>query len=236
MKTHTSWVDLILSHFNEQQHFILVADPDGILQEESIVTALKQRGYEILEYEDPMVARYLYEKEWRPRLQTNGKLLLRSSEPSTQIFPYDWKSQSQTISLKLADLFPHLSYPVLSRLPHSYLPALLEPAQRIRQPQGDQDTRRFVLKYALEFVPEAIVSYAGLIHHLILLYVRHPSSPQELLNTAASDTAWLHYPPVLFAGKTRFFNYLQQEWNSYVQSGECSIPFYDVALQRKAKG
>ena len=143
-----AWVNLILSHFEEGQKFILVSDPDGILTEESVLTALRQRGYEILDYEDPMVARYLYEKEWRLHLRTNGKLLLRSSEPGTQIFPYDWKSQAQMVSLKLADLFPHLSYPVLSRLPHSYLPALSEASRRLRQPQGDFDTRRFVLKYS----------------------------------------------------------------------------------------
>ena len=231
MQTHTSWINLILSHFEDGLKFILVSDPDGILTEESVLTALRQRGYEILDYEDPMVARYLYEKEWRARLRISGKLLLRSPEPSTQIFPYDWKSQAQTVSLKLADLFPHLSYPVLSRLPHSYLPALLEPAQRLRQAQGDQDTRRLVLKYALEFVPEAIVSYAGLIHNLIILYVRHPSIPQELLNTAASDTAWLNYPAVLFAGKTQFFNYLQQEWDGYVRLGKSLIPFEDIVVR-----
>jgi len=256
-KQNTSWVNLILSHFEEGQKFILVADPDGILTEESVLTALRQQGYEMLDYEDPMVARYLYEKEWRlglsseayrnQSLRTNGKLLLRSSKPDVQIFPYDWQQvfgwesrgflkekgdkQAQTVSLKLADLFPYLSYPVLSRMPHSYIPFLLAPAKRLRQPQGDIDTRRFVLKYALEFAPEAIVSLSGLIHNLILLYVRHPSIPQELLDTAASDTAWLNYPPVLFAGKNRFFNYLQQEWDSYVKSGNPSIPFEDIAVR-----
>jgi len=226
-----AWVNLILSHFDEKQQFILVADPDGILQEESVLIALKKRGYEIMDYEDPMVARYLYESEWRQRLRKKEKLLLRSIKANIQIFPYDWKLQAQTVSLKLTDLFPYLSYPVLSQLPHSYLPSLLKPSQKLRQSQGDQDTRRFVLKYAMEFVPEAIVSYTGLIHSLIILYIRYPSIPQELLETAASDTAWLNYPPDLFEGKTKFFSYLQQEWDNYVRTGKSSIPFEDITVR-----
>ena len=229
MQTH--WVNLILSHFDKSQRFILVADPDGVLQEESVLTALGQRGYEITEYEDPIVARYLYEKEWRFRLRSGEKLLLRSSEVSTQVFPHDWLSQAQTVSLRLADLCPHLSYPVLRRLPRSYLPALVAPMKRLRRSLGDQETRRFVLKYALEFTPEAIVSMAGLIHHFILLYVRHPSIPQELLDTAASDLLWLADSADVFAGKVPFFMYLQREWERYVQSEASSIPFEDMAVR-----
>jgi hypothetical protein len=253
----TDWVNRILSHFDDSQRFILVTDADGLLGEESVLREIAERGYELIEYQDAVLARYLYEQQWRSRLRRGEKLMLYSPDPSRssrmtlsrpQIFPYDWLSQAQTVSLKLTDILPNLSYPVLLRLPRSYLPALLEPSQHLYQPLGDEETRRFVLKYALEFAPEAIVSTAGLIHQLILLYVRHPSIPEELLESVASDPslrsracpecnegmtllARLGQPDILFAGKAPFFNYLQGEWERYVESGESEVPFEDVAVR-----
>ena len=227
----SDWTHLILSHLNKNDPLVLVADPDSLLQEESVQRALRERGYESMEYEDAMVARYLYEKTWRARLKSGGKLLVLLSSDDFRAFPYDWLSRAQRVSLKLTTLFPNLSYPVLRGIPQSYLPPLVAPSQALRRPLGDNETRRFVLKHALEFAPEAIVSTGGLIHQLILVYLQHPSIPDDLLSAAGNQLDWLEPPKILFAGRTQFFNYLQRAWEDFIKTGESSVPFESVPIR-----
>jgi hypothetical protein len=57
-----SWRDEILAEFPPSVYRLtLVADPDELLAEEGVAAALGKRGYEMLNYEDPIAFRYAYE-------------------------------------------------------------------------------------------------------------------------------------------------------------------------------
>ena len=43
----------------------LVADPDGLLGEEKLALALRQRGFDLIEFTDAVAFRYAYESNYR---------------------------------------------------------------------------------------------------------------------------------------------------------------------------
>jgi hypothetical protein len=50
-----TWRDQILREFPpEIARLTLVADPDGLLIEESLVTGLRERGFDLITFDDPM--------------------------------------------------------------------------------------------------------------------------------------------------------------------------------------
>jgi hypothetical protein len=106
------WRQKVLENFNLEMHkLILVADPDGILKEESILGYLNSNDFEVLEYSDPVAFRYIYETEFREN--KSRKLLVQVLGKNLKVLPYDVLQKGVSITLSLADFFPKLSYPVL---------------------------------------------------------------------------------------------------------------------------
>jgi len=64
------WVERLTSHFPlDGSPLYVVSDPDGLLSASHLRSALLERGLEIVAYDDPVIFRYLFEAELRPRLQ-----------------------------------------------------------------------------------------------------------------------------------------------------------------------
>lgn len=64
-----NWRSKVLEHFQAPfEHLYLVSDPDQILQDEEIVAYLQAQGLELLDFQDRAYFRYLYELEYRPKL------------------------------------------------------------------------------------------------------------------------------------------------------------------------
>lgn len=99
------WVQRVLEKFNLEMHrLILVADPDGILKEESILGYLTGQGFEILEYNDPEAFRYVYEAEFRE--QKSRKLIIQVLGKSLNVLPYDVLNSGVPVTLSLAVFSP----------------------------------------------------------------------------------------------------------------------------------
>jgi hypothetical protein len=63
-----SWRDFLLQAFAPHTtRLTLVADPDGLLLEEGILQGLQERGYALLNFDDPVAFRYTYEVTYRTR-------------------------------------------------------------------------------------------------------------------------------------------------------------------------
>jgi hypothetical protein len=61
-----NWRDYILQHFQELLHRLtLVADPDGLLLEEEILAAIREKGFDLLPFEDHVAFRFAYESRYR---------------------------------------------------------------------------------------------------------------------------------------------------------------------------
>ena len=61
-----NWRDHILKHFQPNiSRLTLVADPDGLLTEEGMLSAIRERGFDLIPFDDPIAFRFAYESQYR---------------------------------------------------------------------------------------------------------------------------------------------------------------------------
>jgi len=155
-----SWRSQILREFTPKvSRLTLVADPDGLLLEEGVLAGIRERGFELIPFEDHVAFRYAYESKFRSRWdqgeQTDLVVVLRSAESDLGCLPYDLLQAGRKLSFNLGEIFPDLSYPIVTALDRGDLDALYE-AQKRHAPGvlGDNATKEFVLRHVFEIAPE----------------------------------------------------------------------------------
>lgn len=83
----------ILSNFTPQvAKLTLVADPDGLLLEEKVLEGIRKRGFELIQFEDHVAFRYIYESKFRSRWdrgEETDSVVLRLASPDLGALPYD---------------------------------------------------------------------------------------------------------------------------------------------------
>jgi len=63
-----SWRDQVLKAFTPQvSRLTLAADPDGLLLEEGVLTGVRERGFDLIPFDDHIAFRYAYESKYRAR-------------------------------------------------------------------------------------------------------------------------------------------------------------------------
>jgi len=168
-----SWRDQVLKEFTPQvARLTLVADPDGLLLEEGILHGIRERGFELIPFEDHVTFRYAYESKFRSRWD-NGEhtdlvVVLRSPSSDLYSLPYDLLQAGRRLSFNLGDLFPNLSYPVVAALDAQDLDALFR-AQIQHTPgnMGDNATKEFALRHVFGIAPELINQPSDLLRVLL---------------------------------------------------------------------
>ena len=105
------WREHILAFFREPLPSLsLVSDADGLLKDERIYAALNKRSVEIVEEQDPIAFRYLYELKYREAVAAgNIRLVVRTGHDSFLGIPYDLLRLGRRLTFRLADLFPRLN-------------------------------------------------------------------------------------------------------------------------------
>lgn len=169
-----NWQDSILDEFTPGiSPVIVVSDPDGLLRNESVLAALRHRGFALLPFEDPIAFRYAYEAHFRPLLQAPdfAGLVVYMGAPSTalDVLPYDILARARRVSLSLAVLFPRLHHAVLCTLAPDDWDALhlVESRSAATEVLGELATKDFVLRHVFDFQPELLSSPAALLAALL---------------------------------------------------------------------
>jgi hypothetical protein len=219
-----SWRDSILDAFVPQvSKLTLVADPDSLLTEEKLALALRERGFELIEFDDPVAFRYAYESGYRVRwdqgVQTDLVVILRLQDAELERLPYDLLQAGRTLSFNLGELFPRLSYPVIETLDRSLLDALYaaQASAKPDDPLGDNATRDFILRHLFGVAAELIGNEVDLLRALLRLHygqrVLSATLAQrliQLLETRADFSSW----PLaeIVPDAEAFFAFLQERW------------------------
>jgi hypothetical protein len=177
-----NWRDHILNEFTPQlSRLTLVADPDGLVLEEGVLTGIRERGFELIPFEDHIAFRYAYESKFRSKWdlgkQTDLVVVLRSAEDDLNSLPYDLLQAGRKLFFSIGELFPNLSYPIVSALDKGYLDELYQ-AQKEYNPDrlGDNATKNFILRHVFEIAPETIKNPSRLLMGLL----RRHFSGQEI--------------------------------------------------------
>lgn len=219
----SSWRDQILKEFTPKvARLTLVADPDGLLLEEGILEGVRERGFELIPFEDHIAFRYAYESKFRSRWDrgehTDLVVVLRSQASDLSGLPYDLLQAGRRLSFNLGDIFPNLSYPVVTALDRGDLDALYEAQKRHAPGQlGDNATKEFVLRHVFQIAPELVKQPSDLLRVLLRRHYRGQRIPADLdgrfiqllrQNNVFDD--WLL--ETLVADREAFFAFLQERW------------------------
>ena len=218
-----SWRDQILCEFTPRVHRLtLVADPDGLLLEEGVLEGIRDRGFELIPFEDHVAFRYAYESKFRSRWDrgehTDLVVVLHSGFKELSSLPYDLLQTGRKLSFTLGELFPNLSYPVITTLDRGDLDSLYQ-AQITHVPDriGDNATKEFVLRHVFEIAPELIKQPSDLLRVLLRRHYRKQRIPtildERFIQVLRQNGLFKDWPlETIVPDREAFFAFLQERW------------------------
>ncbi len=235
------WRKNILKHFKPKiSRLTLVADPDGLLTEEGMVTAIRDRGFDLIPFDDSIAFRFAYESQYRSQwdqgLKTDLVVVLRSTEHQLDKLPYDLFKAGRPLTFAIHQLFPKLNYPVIAGLDREFLDAI-EAAYQDHDGSTltERETKEFVLMHCFSIVPKLIKSPVDLLKVLLSIHSRQVRVPDllvsHLLESLAHDNHFATWPlEDIIANREGFLRFLQDEWQLYLDAqsnppGNCRVPF-----------
>ena len=223
----STWRDDILNDFVPNvSKLTLVADPDYLLTEEKLALELRGRGFELIEFNDPVEFRYAYESKYRS-LWDKGKhidlvVILRSQNAGLDSLPYDLLRAGRELSFNLGDLFPNLSYPVIEKLDRSLLDALFDAQRQSRLGRmGDNATKDFILRHVFGIAVELIANDVELLRALLRLHYEKVQIPRmltdRLIRVLKTHDGFENWPLAeIVADDDAFFTFLQERWPGFL--------------------
>lgn len=222
-----NWRAHILQEFTPQMApLTLVADPDGLLIEEGVLQGIRDRGFEVIPFDDHIAFRYVYESTFRARWDrgedTERAVILRTASSDLSSLPYDLLQAGRQLSFTLGNLFPTLSYPVVATLDRSDLDALYRAQQHQSSGAlGDNASKDFILRHVFEIAPELMKQPADLLYVLLRRHYRSQRIPPmlderflQLLRQRSTFDDW----PLerIVSDRQAFLAFLQERWPAFL--------------------
>ena len=223
-----SWRDRILNEFTPRvAKLTLVADPDGLLLEERLLETIRDRGFELIPFEDHAAFRFAYESKFRSRWDrgeaTDLVVVLRSEDGDLKNLPYDLLKIGRQLSFNLGELFPNLSYPVVASLDTGDLDAL-DKAQREFPPSisGDNATKDFILQHVFGMTPSLVDTPVRLLSDLLQHHHRGQTLPSSLnsrmIEVLKQKEAFADWPlDRIVPDRNAFLSFLQERWPLFLE-------------------
>lgn len=217
------WRELILKEFFPNvSRLTLAADPDCLLTEERLCGKLRQKGFEIIEYDDPIAFRYEYESKYRTLWDrgesANPAVILRLQDADLSSLPYDLLQTGRKLSFHLGELFPHFSYPVIQQLDRAMLDALFA-AQQNTQPgrMGDNASKDYILQYVYGISPDMISDDINLLRTLLRLHYSRIKMPgifsERFIQKIREKNSFQSWDlETIVPDEKAFFAFLRERW------------------------
>ena len=224
-----NWRDSILSEFVPHvSKLTIVADPDSLLTEEKLSVELRTRGFDIIEFDDPIAFRYAYESKyrsiWDSGEHTDLVVILRFVGSKIDNLPFDLLKIGRRLFFSLGDIFPNFSYPVIECLDRMHLDELHSAQCRYMPDRmGDNASKDFILRHVFGIAAELITNDVELLRSLLRFHYGNIEIPEVLcerllsvLKQNASLKEW--NLDALFLSSEKFFAFLQERWPLYLKS------------------
>jgi hypothetical protein len=225
----SNWRDSIVKDFIPQlNRLTIVSDPDGLLLELRLDHEIRNQGFEIIEFDDPVEFRFIYESKYRAYWDDGGEaeliISIRTPNKDFNCIPYDLYCTSRHLEYCLKDIFPKLSYPVLKQLDTLFFDDLFKAQLSIKKDRlSDNETKDFLLKYIFSLNPETVRYDYELLH--LLLHLHYNSSPIPLIvrlrlaQILESKNEFKEWPiKDLVLDNSFFFSFLQERWSIFLRS------------------
>ncbi len=222
-----NWRDVILAQFIPGAgQLTLVADPDHLFTEEKLIIALTEKGFKLIEFNDPIEFRFFYESNCRknPGVDNDFVVVLGAGQAQLENLPYDLLKTGKKMHFSLGEIFPNLSNPIIEQLDRSYLDDLFA-AQKKNKPDrmGDNATKDFILRHVFKIAAELISTRIDLLRMLLRLHYGHLELPEALstrLTEVLQSQAEFHEWPLeeLIGDEKAFLAFLQERWPIFLDS------------------
>jgi hypothetical protein len=218
-----SWRDIILREFIPNvSKLTIVSDPDDLLTEERLSVELKNRSFDLIDFNDPVEFRYAYESGyrslWDQGIQTKQGVILRLHNSELDDLPNDLLKAGRTLSLNLGAIFPNLSYSVIEKLDRSFLDELYD-AQIKYSPNklGDNATKDFILLHVFEIAANLINNDVELLRTLLRIHYNKVKIPpvlcDRLVQLLKDNNRFQDWPlDIIISDEGAFFAFLQERW------------------------
>ena len=217
------WRDRVLKEFTPKTaQLTLVADPDGLLLEETLLQAIRERGFEILPFEDSVAFRFAYESRFRSRWARGEAadlvVVVRAERHQLATLPYDLLRVGRRLSFGLGELFPGLSYSVVASLDQGDLATLHRAwKQEGTDRLGDDATKDFALLHVFQIAPALIRQPADLLRVLLRRHHRGERLPRilddRLIHLLRRSGAFDSWPlEAIVPSRDAFSSFLQERW------------------------
>ena len=224
-----NWRDSILSNFQPKiSRLTLVADPDGLLTEEGMLSAIRQRGFDLIPFDDPIAFRFAYESQyrsiWDQGQNTDLVVVLRSKEQQLNKLPFDLLKVGRQLTFALHQLFPKLNYLVLSGLDRFYLDDVAKAYDAHDDNQlTERETKEFVLMHCFGIVPKLVKTPVDVLKMLLSLHARKVQLPDSLneylLESLTKESVFAAWPLAeILPSRESFLRFLQEEWAIYLKA------------------
>lgn len=224
-----NWRDLILNEFSPGiARLTIVSDPDGLLLDEEILQEIRKRGFSLITFEDNISFRYAYESKFRSRWDIGEKtdlvVVLRSDGNNINSLPYDLIQAGRILSFDLCEIFPDLSYSVISELDRIYYERLY--SAQIRNPTGSlgkNATKEYILLHVFEVTFELIRNKLDLLRILLRRHYRGESVPtivdDRFIHVLRQNDEFDDWPlESIVPNRKAFFEFLQENWPKYLDT------------------
>lgn len=227
-------LDQLLKNFPEKTYpLILVHDPDRLLNDEFVSTALMRRRFLLVSEPDPIHLRYQVER-LKP-LSVEKPVIICTEQPLNEL-PYDLWQQGHHVQLSLNTFFPYLSYPVIQQLTPSQIWKLGEvqlPSKRL----GYDGTIQFVLKKIFDIDVDLLQKTD---YFLLWLSEYHYQTEKMadlflefLIKQINAIPEYISWPiPEIITNKDCYIDLIQNLWGDFVgqktrnQIGESKAQYY----------
>jgi hypothetical protein len=224
----SAWIDRILKEFTaDLAPMWIAADPDNVLLDERVLSGLRERGFELLPFEDSVVFRAEYEERYRAAWDIGQRgpsnaLILHQRSANVSDLPWDYLRRARRVSLSLANLFPKLSYTVVRQIGPEHHEVLYAAQDRYAvQMLGESGTKEFILTHIFRISPHLISRPEDLWRELLRLHYREEALPSMLGDHVAQvlgDTPAFKALPLreLFCSKATLLRIVQDAWYRYL--------------------
>ncbi len=224
------WAKQILSHFTVDLTRLWVAcDPDDVLVDEKLLSELRDRGFEVMLYEDPFAFRAEYEERYRAAWDRGEQgpapsLVLHLRSADANELPWDIVHHGRVVRLSLAELFPRLAYSAVHQVEPEHFAGLFHAHQtELQTARGENESKDFILEHVYQLTPRSIRNPVEFWRELLRMHFANRSLPPLFAQHAAGiiqGKGLFADQPVAtwFASKSAMLRVVQDAWHQYLMT------------------
>jgi hypothetical protein len=224
------WMDRILGFFPvDVAKFWIACDPDDVLLEETVLSKLRERGFELLPFEDPVIFRTEFEERYRSewdlgRAGPSESLILHFRSIAPNDLPWDFFRLGKTVRLSLANIFPKLSYNVVRLVEPAHFSALFSAHEsELHGVRGENESKDFILEHVYQILPRSIRSTTDFWREILRFHFTNRSMPilfAEHIATILKARDLIASQPIAlwFTNRSIFLGAVQDAWYRYLSS------------------